>query len=181
MANFLSRIFRFGKKRSSEASNVPELIQLCQFEKDLDALLLSDKYIARSDYKDLIEKNASLYEQFKVLYDSNKLEYFCRDYGVQTERFNHFLSIYEDLTRDENSANINAHNEKFLSDQLVSEKSYLDEILSEVDSNIKLDDEQRKVVLWDEDYTLVIAGAGAGKTTTVSAKVKYLVERKGIR
>ena len=29
--------------------------------------------------------------------------------------------------------------------------------------------------------TLVIAGAGAGKTTTVAAKVKYLVEKKGIR
>lgn len=32
----------------------------------------------------------------------------------------------------------------------------------------------------DEDYCLVIAGAGAGKTTTVAAKVKYLVERKGL-
>ena len=35
---------------------------------------------------------------------------------------------------------------------------------------LKLDEEQRKVVLSDEDYTLVIAGAGAGKTTTVAAK-----------
>ena len=83
-------------------------------------------------------------------------------------------------THKENSSPIYKHNEKFISDHLVSEKSYLDGILSEVDPNIKLDDEQRKVVLSDEDYTLVIAGAGAGKTTTVSAKVKYLVERKGI-
>ena len=29
----------------------------------------------------------------------------------------------------------------------------------------------------DEDYSLVIAGARAGKTTTVAAKVKYLVEK----
>ena len=36
------------------------------------------------------------------------------------------------------------------------------------------------MVLSDEDYTLVIAGAGAGKTTTVAAKVKYLVEKKNI-
>lgn len=28
---------------------------------------------------------------------------------------------------------------------------------------------------------LVIAGAGAGKTTTVAAKVKYLVEKRGIK
>ena len=31
-----------------------------------------------------------------------------------------------------------------------------------------------------EDNTLVIAGAGAGKTTTVAAKVKYLVDKKEI-
>ena len=36
------------------------------------------------------------------------------------------------------------------------------------------------MVLADEDYTLVIAGAGAGKTTTIEAKVKYLVEKKGV-
>ena len=58
--------------------------------------------------------------------------------------------------------------------------TYLDNILESVDPVIKLDEEQRKVVLSDEDYTLVIAGAGAGKTTTVAAKVKYLVEKKGV-
>ena len=37
------------------------------------------------------------------------------------------------------------------------------------------------VVLSEEDNTLVIAGAGAGKTTTVAAKVRYLVEKRGIK
>ena len=37
-----------------------------------------------------------------------------------------------------------------------------------------------EVVLTDEDHCLVIAGAGAGKTTTVAAKVKYLVEKQGV-
>lgn len=46
--------------------------------------------------------------------------------------------------------------------------------------NIILDEEQRRVILSDEDYSLVIAGAGAGKTTTVAAKVRYLVEKRGI-
>lgn len=61
-----------------------------------------------------------------------------------------------------------------------SEKTYLDNILHDVDQKIKLDDDQRRVILTDEDYCLVIAGAGAGKTTTVAAKVKYLVEKKDI-
>lgn len=52
--------------------------------------------------------------------------------------------------------------------------------MRDVDPKIKLDDDQRRVILTDEDYCLVIAGAGAGKTTTVAAKVKYLVEKKNI-
>ncbi len=59
-------------------------------------------------------------------------------------------------------------------------KEYLDNILKSVDPNIVLDEDQRRVVLADEDYCLVIAGAGAGKTTTVAAKVKYLVDKKEI-
>lgn len=60
------------------------------------------------------------------------------------------------------------------------EKQYLDTILHDVDPKIMLDEDQRRVILTDEDYCLVIAGAGAGKTTTVAAKVKYLVEKKGV-
>ena len=72
------------------------------------------------------------------------------------------------------------HNGTFIDKKLESEKTYLDTILSDVDPHIMLDDDQRRVILTDEDYCLVIAGAGAGKTTTVAAKVKYLVEKKGI-
>ena len=50
-------------------------------------------------------------------------------------------------------------------------------MFKEIDSNIVLDEEQRKAILIDEDYSLVIAGAGSGKTTTMAAKVKYLVDK----
>lgn len=36
----------------------------------------------------------------------------------------------------------------------------MDHILDQVDAGIRLDEEQRKVVLSDEDHTLVVAGAG---------------------
>ncbi len=78
------------------------------------------------------------------------------------------------------SIKVKQHNEEFLSAHLNTEKQYLDGILNKVDPKIKLDDEQRLVILSDEDYSLVIAGAGAGKTTTVAAKVRYLVEKKQI-
>ncbi|MDR2718651.1 MAG: UvrD-helicase domain-containing protein, partial [Treponema sp.] len=53
-------------------------------------------------------------------------------------------------------------------------------MLKNIDPNIKLDDEQRRAVVADDDYCLLVAGAGAGKTTTMAAKVKYLVEKKQI-
>ena len=58
--------------------------------------------------------------------------------------------------------------------------NYLDHIFDPIDSNIKLDDEQKASVLGDEQYSLVVAGAGTGKTTTVAAKVKYLVDVKNV-
>lgn len=57
----------------------------------------------------------------------------------------------------------------------------LERILKEYDENIKLDKEQIKVLLSNSNKIMVIAGAGAGKTTTIAAKVKYLVESEKIK
>ena len=45
----------------------------------------------------------------------------------------------------------------------------------------KLDKYQKKVVLDDSDRLLVIAVAGSGKTLTIEAKIKYLIERKNVK
>lgn len=71
-------------------------------------------------------------------------------------------------------------NEGVLNLKLSENKAYFDHILDAVDPKIKLDEEQRKAILTDEEYCLVIAGAGAGKTTTMAAKVKYLVDIKKV-
>lgn len=51
----------------------------------------------------------------------------------------------------------------------------LDILLSDIDGK-SLDKQQRNVVLSDEQRTLVLAGAGSGKTLTISGKVKYLCQ-----
>ena len=57
---------------------------------------------------------------------------------------------------------------------------YFDNLFKGIDDNIYLDLEQRKVILDDSKKLMVIAGAGSGKTTTMAAKVKYLVEIKKV-
>ena len=180
MANIFSRLFSSFKKET-QTSPTKEILKRNEVDVYVDALRDCDKYLAKSDYLRRVDECADIFGTFNNLQETRMLEHYCTTNNCDIERVKSFIRYYQELKEDKNSSPIYKHNEKFISDHLVSEKSYLDGILSEVDPNIKLDDEQRKVVLSDEDYTLVIAGAGAGKTTTVSAKVKYLVERKGIR
>ena len=173
----------FGKKakaNSSEQTKSTELILLDSFEKQLKELLMSDKYLARRDYWSFCLSYQDLHNQFYTLQKSKTLGYFCDNNGIELQRVEKFMSNYEDLLSKKGSKVVAEHNDAFVSKHLQQEKNYLDGILKKVDPAICLDNEQRKVVLSDEDYTLVIAGAGAGKTTTIAAKVKYLVERKQI-
>lgn len=57
--------------------------------------------------------------------------------------------------------------------------NYLEHVFDGVDASIKLDEEQKKVIITEGDLE-VIAGAGSGKTTTIVAKVKYLIDVKNI-
>ena len=58
-------------------------------------------------------------------------------------------------------------------------KEYFEGMYKGIDDNIHLDDEQCKAILADEKYSLIIAGAGTGKTTSMVSKVKYLIDKKG--
>ncbi len=57
---------------------------------------------------------------------------------------------------------------------------YFDDMFKGIDDNIVLDDNQREAILSKNDKVLIIAGAGTGKTTTMGAKVKYLVDIKHV-
>ena len=76
--------------------------------------------------------------------------------------------------------NLDEYNDKILEVEYSKLKEYFDHLLDDINPNIKLDKEQAKAILADEDRELIIAGAGTGKTTTMTAKVKYLVEKKNI-
>ena len=72
-------------------------------------------------------------------------------------------------------------NRKFVENKLVEYKEYFDNIFGQDEEKILLDDEQRRIILRDDDYCLVNAGAGSGKSTTMAAKVKYLVDKLNVK
>ena len=63
---------------------------------------------------------------------------------------------------------------------VIAEKKRYETLFSDIDGR-SLDDQQRTVVVTGEDSNLVLAGAGSGKTLTISGKVKYLCEAKGVK
>lgn len=94
----------------------------------------------------------------------NEYENFCKSNNIEEDK---------DL--------LNRKNNKFIEEKLVEFKEYFDHIFTDVGENINLDEEQRKIILRDDDYCLINAGAGSGKSTTMAAKVKYLVDKLNIK
>lgn len=184
---FLSRLFHRRKRaaRPSQGAvsspSVPvippneDLLRLFAFQHDMEELLGESRYIARSDYADRLQAFAETGKLFETLEKSGVLDVFCAKNGRPESEVRAALAFCSQI-----DAEVERHNEAFVAKSMEDEKEYLDHILQEVDPAIVLDEDQRQVILTDEDYCLVIAGAGAGKTTTVAAKVKYLVERKGV-
>lgn len=176
--NFFSRILNFGEKlgrKKTKFEPSSECIKIYELQDEINALLKGNHYVARSEYAEIVPAYKEIVEFFRVLYNSKMLKAYCVQNGVKEDEVLKTIDLYDHL-----GEKVDATNDIFIKDHMLSEKEYLDHILKEVDPVILLDEDQRKVILTDEDYCLVIAGAGAGKTTTVAAKVKYLVEKKGI-
>ena len=187
IVNFVKNIGRSKTPTSTakpniDSANYPaEYIRTLSFNEAFDTLLSQDKFIARSDYKHLVEQYSDLSESYTTLAQSNILNEYVAKHHLDIEAINRFQTKFDEIADlATESAIIRKHNDAYISRHIESENSYLDNILKACDPAISLDREQREVVLSEEDHTLVIAGAGAGKTTTVAAKVRYLVEKRGI-
>lgn len=148
---------------------------LIAFDRDFAHIFNTQKYISSSSanafYNSYINyvnilKNP-LAKQF-IINNSARI-------GFNVDQCNRFVSAMDNFYEK-----VDRFNESYISQMLIEHKEYFDNILLSVDPNVKLDEEQRRAVITDDDYCLLIAGAGAGKTTTMAAKVKYLVEKLGV-
>lgn len=107
----------------------------------------------------------------KTIYNLHKRYSFAyRLFNIfHNENINEFIATYENLENE-----INKYNEKFVKE----EKDRYFNLFSNID-NKSLDEQQKTVCVRNQNATLVVAGAGTGKTLTICGKVKYLLS-KGI-
>lgn len=95
--------------------------------------------------------------------------------------YNEYKEFCKKNNIDINEEFLNETNQKFIETKLIEYKEYFNRMFTDVGEGINLDEEQRKIILRDDDYCLINAGAGSGKSTTMAAKVKYLVDKLHIK
>lgn len=140
-------------------SNIEDRYQSCIHY--YEELMQQDSYISKKDYQKFLD-------QYKDIF--NKINQLNNEYKER------LISIANNI-----DFLIDKHNKEFIKKKLIEYKDYFDHLFDDIDSSIILDDEQRKAILINEDYSLVIAGAGSGKTTTMTAKAKYLIDKCGVK
>ena len=148
---------------------------LISYDRDYIALFSPQRYIDTSTgiaFRNTYQKYHKLLENELILQyvKTNAIALQIDDIGL-----NRFITKMQHLEAD-----VERHNSAYVNAKLVESKDYFDQIMNDIDPNIKLDDEQRRAVIADDNHCLLVAGAGAGKTTTMAAKVKYLVEKQNV-
>lgn len=101
-------------------------------------------------------------------------EFWEQDKYISENEYKKFWS-QNNITAD--MEKLKKRNEEFVHRKLIEYDSYFHHMFDASNMKINLDDEQKRIILKDDDYCLINAGAGTGKSTTMAAKVKYLVDK----
>ncbi|MBQ9318184.1 MAG: UvrD-helicase domain-containing protein [Bacilli bacterium] len=119
------------------------------------------------------------YLEFKEYIDYQKKQYLINKYRnlyllirkkiIRNKEENIFMKDYRNITKF-----VKKNNENYI------QRNINNSIFNDI-NGFKLDDNQRRAILCDEINTLIIAGAGSGKSLTLIGKIKYLIEIKKIK
>lgn len=149
---------------------------LISFSREYFEIFTAQNYINLS----AVNKFYNVYRPYQKILENSVVKRYIINHnnilGFTYEDCSKFIDKMDNIFKE-----VEQHNTCFIDSKLIEYKEYFDNILKAVDPNVKLDEEQRRAVLTDEDYCLLVAGAGAGKTTTMAAKTKYLVEKQGVK
>ena len=125
-------------------------------------LLRQDKFISRKEMDLFIDEFISVFDEDTLNNMSNSMRF--------------------DIKKISNSINkvLKNRNNRYIEESMYNYKLYFDTLFRGIDNDVLLDNNQREAIVNNEDYNIIVAGAGAGKTTTMAAKAKFLVDIKKV-
>ena len=143
-----------------------------------------DFYI-KNKSKDLVKRYNILIKRIKKLEYKNQktIDEINKEYEIimpQLINLNKLINYFNNrdkikIKKFDVTALIEKNNNKLIREEYNKNKEFFNNFMGK-----KLDEEQIKIVISDEDNTKIIAGAGSGKTFTLQAKLKYLLDYKGV-
>ncbi len=132
-------------------------------------------------YKKINKFLSELKEAKKEYFTNSKKTYFIKKYKELFETLKDEKSLESENIKKFNYIylNLSGFVEKWNDEYVALEMERNEQLFDSIDGKL-LDEQQRRAVVVDEDSNLIVAGAGSGKTLSIVAKVKYLVEVKGV-
>ena len=163
------------------------------FEKSTDKKIKTLYANINTSFRNLTDFINEYYGQLKVQYekiqqsevyliyrDKSRFFYLCKNFqtdidlikkrGYFTEKYQNKLhSLSQNLAIFESG--IDDYNTQFVQRKIEQYQPFFDK------APFPLDDQQKRAIVTDETYNLVVAGAGSGKTEVLTTRIGYLVER----
>lgn len=140
-----------------------------RLENEYERLFSSARFIGHHEIKTFYVKWFQLVNDFFSLSDKDK--YRSKPWtNIYFNLHGTFLRGLAGLEEERKEAN-----ERYKQNELRLHKTFFDSVFK-----YPLDEQQRNAIITLEDNTLVVSSAGSGKTSTIVAKVRYLVQRKHI-
>lgn len=140
-------------------------------EEEIDVFLNKYKKFMTKDIYITSKMYDTFVNRYKYLYD----EMEKINYSKENIKYENILKIKKDKNKL-----LKKHNRAYVDDKLIKYNDYFNNMFKDIDKNIILDTRQKEAIICEEDNLLILSGAGSGKTTTISAKVKYLIEIKKV-
>ncbi len=164
-------IYYFNFEKIDDYFLLRSLKKIMPFEQEIKIALIEFKnpeknwYISDRQYRQWKIKYSYLIKLIKLEWLNVKIKDPFKDLVFEFYNyFNNGRKLY-----------IDQFNDNFIKKETPVIKKILDE------KNIKNNYDQINAIASDEDHTLLVAGAGTGKTTTILGKLVYLVERVKIK
>lgn len=153
---------RWQKTQKNKQELIALLPQIGKASVEFNQYFSGAKYFAHYDYCQLESRHSYLLSRIPKDYPS---------YNLTEQEFrivDRFTSLHRNIKKSRAD-----YNQAFTQSETDRFRPFFSKL-----EKYPLSDEQMRAVISEEDNNLVIAGAGTGKTTTISAKIAYLLDKR---